>query len=238
MKVAWFSTGASSFIAAYLVKESLDKIIYIHIDDQHPDSLRYLKDCEKALGMEIEILKSQYNSVDRVVRQFKYINGVAGAPCTKVLKKRVRSEWEDNHKLDPMTYVWGYDLAERHRATRLMESMDNVMHEFPLITNELTKTDVHAIARNLGVKRPAMYDLGYSNNNCIGCVKGGKGYWNKIRVDFPEIFEARARLERLIGASCINGVYLDELDPSAGRMEDEILEDCNIFCQLQMDKFK
>lgn len=31
-----------------------------------------------------------------------------------------------------------------------------------------------------------MYDLGYANNNCIGCVKGGIGYWNKIRIDFPE----------------------------------------------------
>ncbi len=37
-----------------------------------------------------------------------------------------------------------------------------------------------------------MYDLGYPNNNCIGCVKGGMGYWNKIRKDFPEVFQKRA----------------------------------------------
>jgi len=80
-----------------------------------------------------------------------------------------------------------------------------------------------------------MYDLGYSNNNCIGCVKGGMGYWNKIRIDFPQVFKERAELERLIGASCINGVYLDELDPNRGRMEDEIMEDCSIFCQLAMN---
>ena len=235
MKVAWFSTGASSFVATYLVKDSVDKIVYIHIGDQHPDSMRYLKDCEKVFGMKIEILHSQYETVERVVRQFKYINGVGGATCTKVLKKRVRKEWERQFKGQDITYVWGYDLQEKHRATRLSDNMSNFKHEFPLIDNGLTKNDVHAIAKKLGVKRPVMYDLGYSNNNCIGCVKGGMGYWNKIRIDFPQVFKERAGLERLIGASCINGVYLDELDPNRGRMEDEIMEDCSIFCQLAMN---
>jgi hypothetical protein len=81
-----------------------------------------------------------------------------------------------------------------------------------------------------------MYDLGYKNNNCVGCVKGGMGYWNKIRVDFPEVFKKRAELERLIGASCINGIYLDELSPDRGRIEDEIMEECSIFCQLHLNE--
>lgn len=231
-KVAWFSCGASSFLAAYLSKP--DEIIYIHIDDQHEDSLRYLHDCEKLLGKEIKILQSfQYTSVDDVVRKTKYINGVAGAMCTNVLKKRVRKLWEKQNKGINLTYVWGFDLDEKHRAERLIYSMTAFKHEFPLIDSSLTKKDIHGICERLGLKRPAMYDMGYSNNNCIGCVKGGMGYWNKIRVDFPEAFKLRAESERFIGASCINGIYLDELDPSAGRMEKEIMEECGIFCQLQ-----
>jgi len=27
----------------------------------------------------------------------------------------------------------------------------------------------------------------------------GIGYWNKIRVDFPEVFKKRCKMERLIG---------------------------------------
>ena len=54
---------------------------------------------------------------------------------------------------------------------------------------------------NLGIKRPAMYDLGYGNNNCIGCLKGGMGYWNKIRIDFPEVFDRYSSLERETGHS-------------------------------------
>lgn len=82
----------------------------------------------------------------------------------------------------------------------------------------------------LGLKRPKMYDMGYPNNNCVGCVKGGMGYWNKIREDFPDIFERRARQEREIGHSCIRGVFLDELDPNAGNVNTEIFPQCSFAC--------
>lgn len=58
------------------------------------------------------------------------------------------------------------------------------------------------------------------------------GYWNKIRVDFPDVFERRARQERAIGHSCIRGIFLDELDPNRGRIENEVMGDCDITCQL------
>ena len=49
-----------------------------------------------------------------------------------------------------------------------------------------------------------MYRMGYSNANCIGCVKGGEGYWNKVRRDFPEQFEELAAVQEAIGS----GAYL------------------------------
>lgn len=232
MKVCWFSSGVSSFIAAYLVKDTLDQAMYIHIDDQHPDSLRFIHDCERVLGMEIKPLQSRYKSVGNVIQQFRFINSRYGAKCTDVLKKRVRKEWEYENRDIPLTYVWGYDCTEPHRADQMRELDPKHDHEFPLIDNGLTKQDAHGILKNLGIKRPVMYDLGYQNNNCIGCVKGGMGYWNKIRVDFPEVFAERARQEREIGHTCIKGIYLDELDPNRGRMQDEILEDCGIMCLL------
>lgn len=145
----------------------------------------------------------------------------------------MRKEWE-LQQTEPLTYVWGMDCAERGRADAIIETMANMEHEFPLIDLGLEKKEAHAICEDVGVKRPLMYDLGYSNNNCIGCVKGGMGYWNKIRVDFPEVFESRARLERDIGHSCINGVFLDELNPKAGRMSDEILPECGLFCVIAL----
>jgi len=232
MLVSWFSTGVSSFIATYLERNNIDKIIYTHINDQHSDTLRFLHDCEKALGKEIEILQSPYESVNNVIQTFRFINGPYGAKCTDILKKRVRKKWEKGKK--DLTYIWGFDLEEKHRADRIVESMPQFEHKFPLIEQELTKEDCHGMLQRLGIKRPAMYELGYRNNNCIGCVKGGMGYWNKIRVDYPEVFAERARQEREIGHSCISGTYLDELDPTAGKIQDEVMEDCGIYCQLNL----
>ena len=86
---------------------------------------------------------------------------------------------------------------------------------------------------------PAMYRLGYDNANCIGCVKGGAGYWNKIRRDFPERFEQIAAIEEAIGPSAYlfrdrdtNERYsLRDLDPLSGR-HDEPLPSCSFFCEI------
>ena len=242
MFVSWFSAGVSSFVATYLLREELDHILYCHIDEQHEDSIRFLRECEKALGKKIEILQSPYKSVENVINTFQFVNSRYGAKCTDVLKRRVRKEWEHGKK--NLTYVWGYDLEEKHRADRIEEIESEYKHRFPLIERGLKKSDCHGILRDLGIARPKMYRLGYPNNNCVGCVKGGMGYWNKIRKDFPETFKKRAMQEREIGKTCltevINGetkqLYLDELDPNRGRMNKEIMEECGFLCQLAFNE--
>lgn len=234
VKVCWISAGVSSFIAGYLERETIDKFIYIDIEDQERDSMRFIKECEKALGKNIEILKSPYGSVENAIRAAGVIKLQAGfAPCTAWLKKRVRKEWEEAHKDEEITYIWGFDTEEVARAERLIESMPQYKHIFPLIENHITKESAHAILESLNIKRPKMYDLGYPNNNCIGCIKGGMGYWNKIRKDYPEVFKARAKLERDIGHSILKECYLDELDPKRGRNK-EIMPQCDIFCMLNI----
>lgn len=236
LKVGWISAGVSSFVSCYLERDTIDKLIYIDIDDQHSDSMRFIKDCEKVLNKKIEILKSPYRNVENAIRAGGYVRFPATgfAPCTAYLKKRVRKKWEDEHKDYDITYVWGMDFNEQHRAERLEETMPQFNHCFPLIEKELTKANAHEICIELGIKRPLMYDLGYNNNNCIGCVKGGMGYWNKIRVDFPDVFASRAKLERKLNSSILKECYLDELDPKRGRMSAEIMPECNIFCQFNI----
>ena len=174
MKVVWLSSGVSSFVAGYLAKD-VDEWIYIDIEDQHPDSIRFIHDCEKVIGKKVTILNSLfYSNVEQVCLSVRYVNGVHGAPCTRALKKQVRKRWELDHMTDDLTYVWGMDCNEKNRAERIVQGFPEVKHEFPLIDKNLTKDDAHGICRQLGIKRPAMYDLGYNNNNCIGCVKGGQ----------------------------------------------------------------
>lgn len=96
-KVCWLSAGVSSFVGGYLA-EGVDEYIYIDIENQHPDSMRFIRDCERFLGKPVQVLKSPYGSVERVVKQFRCINTPYGSRCTQILKKRVRKEYEDAHK--------------------------------------------------------------------------------------------------------------------------------------------
>lgn len=230
--IAWFSAGVSSAVAVKLAIDQIDRIIYTHIEDQHEDTLRFVRDCESWFGKPVEITQSPYKSVENACIAHRFINSPSGATCTKLLKRRVRKVWEiKNQFFCHFAYVWGMDADEADRAERLTETMADTRHIFPLIEQGITKEKAHQILNAGGVKRPRMYDLGYSNNNCVGCVKGGMGYWNHIRKDFPEVFKARAEMERAIGASCINGVFLDELDPEKGRHAPPIVGDCGIFCE-------
>lgn len=170
LKVCWVSAGISSFMAGYLAG-NVDEWIYIDIADQHPDSIRFIKDCEKTIGKKIQILKSsEYRNVEECVKVFGGFKHAKGfTPCTNWLKKRVRKEWEDQHKDCEITYVWGFDVNERARADKTIEANPQALHEFPLIDKGLSKEEVHGLfTRIFDFPRPKMYEMGYSNNNCIG----------------------------------------------------------------------
>lgn len=229
-RIGWLSGGCSSFIACLLAE--VDEAIYIHVADQHPDTIRFLMEASRHLG-KVSVLQSfEFAGVDDVISEGYYINGPYGAACSLRLKRWVRERWEREHfDQAPFTYVWGFDATESARAERLRETMIEANHIFPLIDRGLTKEDCHQMCSDMGIDRPAMYELGYPNNNCIGCVKGGMGYWNKIREDFPKVFERRAKLEREIGHSCIKGMFLDELPPGKG-INKPIVPSCSLACAL------
>ena len=160
LKVCWISAGVSSFIAGYLSRETVAEFIYIDIKDQHPDSIRFIKDCEKVLGKPIKILYPEYGDVDTACRVGGFINRPkVGAYCTKFLKKRVRKQWELEHSDYEITYVWGFDHKEKNRAQRITDTYPEFTHEFPLIEYSLSKNDCHALVMDLGIRRPVMYDL-------------------------------------------------------------------------------
>lgn len=110
-----------------------------------------------------------------------------------------------------------------------------------LIESGLNKGNCLQILKNAGIELPVMYQLGYGHNNCIGCVKGQAGYWNKIRKDFPAVFERMANLERKLDVALCKTyagdgkrkrVFLDELSPTAGRYEEEPKMSCDLLCKI------
>jgi hypothetical protein len=128
--------------------------------------------------------------------------------------------------------VFGFaaDRREILRADRFREQNPEVDLRTPLIERGVTEADCLGIFDAVGIRLPAMHLLGYQNNNCIGCVKGG-GYWNKIRCDFPHVFARMAELEQHIGRPCsaTNGQRLPlvDLDPHVGRYSDKPNIECS-----------
>jgi len=230
----------SSAVATKIAIDRIDRIFYTHIDDHHEDTMRFVRDCEQWFGKKIDIVQSEFLSVEAACLHAGgkgYINGPTGAACTRILKRDLRKKIEYDFPVgEKVTYVWGFDNTESDRADRVCDHMIDFGHIFPLIDRGISKKHAHEILRASGIKRPAMYDLGYNNNNCIGCVKGGMGYWNHIRRDFPDVFQARSRLERTIGHSCIKGCFLDELDENTGIESKPIVDDCGILCGIMSIK--
>lgn len=150
-------------------------------------------------------------------------------------KKEVRKSFEKPTD----TQVFGYTIEEKRRLDRFIDANNNVKIWAPLIDFGLTKAECLEILERAEIALPAMYKLGYQNNNCIGCVKGGVGYWNKIRVDFPDVFQKRAEQSRRLGARLCNyqgkRMYLDELPPDAGNYPTEIMPECGIACEYVLD---
>lgn len=233
--IAWWSGGVTSAVATKLaLKKYTDVQIYFCETNQHHlDNLRFIKDCEKWYGQKINILtNTKWMSVEKVL-EHGYINGPGGAYCTKVLKKDVRIKLEKIVDFDCQVFGFEYESRQIKRGKRFTEQYPDSKAVFPLIDEEINKFKAMEILSEAGIELPAMYKLGYSNANCVGCVKGGKGYWNKIRNDFPEIFKRTAELERKAEHTCINGIYLDELDPDAGRFETIELPECGIYCEVE-----
>ena len=238
-RIVWFSCGVASAVAAHITLQRFDDVAVVYCDTsqtEHPDNLRFLRDCERWLGHPIELIRSNtYASVDDVFDRTRYMSGLAGARCTVEMKKVPRfnfQRWDDIH-------IFGYHAGEEGRARRLATQNPELNLEWPLLSSSLDKQDCHSIIRSAGIELPAMYKLGFRNNNCIGCVKAtAPDYWNKVRKLFPSVYQHRALLSREINARLTRKkvgkkwvrIFLDELEESNQLSFDEDLS-CGPDCK-------
>lgn len=250
--IAWWSAGiASSVVAKVAQAQYPDRELIIAYCDtsstEHPDNERFLRECEEWYGQKILRLRSsKYRDTWDVYERTRWLVGIQGARCTTELKKMVRREFERPGDL----HLFGFTADEPKRAKRFRDNNIELLSGFPLIDRGLTHADCAALLRAAGIQIPRMYAMGYRNNNCIGCVKGGMGYWNKIRVDFPEVFDRMARLERHLDVAIlkrhktVNGekvrvrVFLDELEPNAGRYAAEPAVECGLACGSTLEEIE
>lgn len=243
--ISWFSCGAASAVATKLAIQEHGEvdIVYQETNSEHEDNERFLIDCARWFGQSIRRLRSdKYFDIWEIFEKRRYLAGVSGAPCTSELK-RIPAERYIQHGKD--LEVFGYTADEVNRVEQFRTNNPERNIQAILVERGLTKEDCLGMIDRAGIEIPAMYRLGYTNNNCIGCVKGGMGYWNKIRVDFPDVFDRMAKMERELDAAICksyagNGkrkrIFLDELDPGAGNHLKEPRISCGIMCEIEAEK--
>lgn len=232
--VVWFSCGAASACAAKFSIEKYGKdsvsVVYCNtFSEEHQDNFRFMMDVEKWLETTVNVISSgKYKSPTEVFERTRYMSGPQGARCTVELKKIPRFEFQKTED----THVFGFtaDSNERKRIRRFEVNNPELKLDWILLDAGVTKAKCYKILTDARIKLPEMYIMGYKNNNCMGCVKASSpGYWNKIRTDFPEIFNSRAEQSRRLGCKLVilkgQRIFLDELPLGVGKFKNE-----NISC--------
>lgn len=203
--ISWFGAGAASAVASCLtVREFPEAIIaYCETNAEHPDNERFIADCVRWFNAPVTRLSnSEYLDTWDVWEQRRYLSGNDGAPCTGALKRQPREKFQQPGDV----HVFGYtaDKADIDRAIRLVRRYPKLVIKTPLIERGLDKAACLALVAAAGIELPAMYKLGFSNNNCVPCPKAsGKTYWAAVRLHFPEQFERMAKLSRELGARLV-----------------------------------
>lgn len=199
--ICQFSCGAASAVATKLVLTQYPAaeiiILNAFIAEEHPDNRRFLADCEIWFNAPITVVRnSKYNaSTHEVWKRNRYMIGEHGAPCSRALKRQLLAAFA---KPDDI-FVLGYTADEAKRFDAFLDANNGRRAWAPLIEYGLRKADVLAVVERAGLMLPEMYRLGFNNANCIGCPKGGMGYWNHVRKVFPEKFYQIAGIQETIG---------------------------------------
>jgi 3'-phosphoadenosine 5'-phosphosulfate sulfotransferase (PAPS reductase)/FAD synthetase len=238
----WFSCGAASAVAAKLTLNKFGdrcdvRVVNSPVAEEDADNRRFLLDVQHWLGIKIEIATNpkypQASCVD-VWEDRKFMSSPYGAPCTQILKKQARYAWQDVNK--PQWHVLGFTADEQNRFDRF--TLTETENALPvLIDAKMSKRDCFAALKAADIKLPAIYDAGYPNANCIGCVKASSPtYWNHVRQQHPEVFDQRARQSRRLGTKLVRvknqRIYLDELNPSARGAPLKSMDiECGLFCE-------
>lgn len=240
-RVRWIS-GAASAIATRLdlIANPGGVVAHCETGSEDEDTDRFIRDCETWLGVEITRLKSEeFADTWAVWEKRRYMSGIAGAPCTSELKIAPRLAFQ----LPGDVNVFGYtaDRRDAERAKHFAANYPDTAFSTPLIRRGLTKAACLAMIIKAGIKPPRVYEMGFSNANCIPCVKAtSPSYWALVRKEFPDQFARAAAMSRDLGARLVilsreNGKnvrgFIDEV-PANQPVTDAIAPSCDFLCHI------
>lgn len=242
--ICWFSGGITSAVACKLAIDKYGKenciVIMQDTMNEHEDTYRFIKDCEKWYGLKIQMtMNEDYESIQDCWRKHKSLNVATGSICSYKLKRVVRERIEKTIDYKHQVFGFEYHNREINRAKAMKLNYPKTNPIFPLIENKMSKIDCINFVESNGIKKPKAYELGFNNNNCLktGCIQGGIGYWQKIQRDSPDKFEAMANMEHELTEAKGQQVTMlkDQAKPTIKRKPNETEEETRLRKQSMLD---
>lgn len=197
-----FSTGLASAVTLDMVQRKYGKkntiALITDTNWEDEDNYRFGDEVIKHLGANLVRVDEGRTPPD-IWLQGGYLVGPSGAPCTRKLKieqtiKFIKQQSEE------VTLFFGIGKDEEHRKYNLISRYASVGAKcvFPLIDYPETSSQIIDRVQNYwGIKKPRMYDLGFSHANCGGrCVKAGIKHFLLLMEVWPERFNELADIEQ------------------------------------------
>ncbi len=219
--IVWFSCGAASAVCAQIAVTKYSKAYEVEIvccdtrPSEHEDNYRFSEAVERWTGQLITYIRNpEFQTVDEVFEKHRYMAGPKGARCTVELKKKPRFAFANADDV----HVFGFTFDEQKRVREFEERNPDMKLKWLLIEEGIGKQGCYQIIKDAGIELPVVYQLGFDNNNCPGCVKStSPWYWDMTRTHFPEVFQRRCEQSRKLGVRLVElkgeRIFLDQLPP-------------------------
>jgi len=192
--IIMYSGGIGSWAAAKRVIEQHGKddvmLLFTDTKIEDADLYRFLRETSEKFGVELVWLADGRDPW-QVFRDVKWIGNSRIAQCSHLLKQKVAREWiESNFKPDEVMLYVGIDWTEIHRLPGIKKHWAPYNIEAPMCEPPYQdKHEMFRMLRKAGVRKPRLYELGFSHNNCGGfCVRAGQAHFINLLREKRDLY--------------------------------------------------
>jgi 3'-phosphoadenosine 5'-phosphosulfate sulfotransferase (PAPS reductase)/FAD synthetase len=193
--VVFFSGGIGSFFTAKRVIEKYGKenvhLLFTDTLIEDQDLYRFMDDAEKYFGIEIAKIADGRTPFE-VFKDTRFLGNSRLAKCSHILKQDTAKKWiKENFKPEDTVLYLGIDWTEEHRTAAPTRNWSPYKVEFPMCEEPyVTKDEMLDYLKEVNIKIPRLYKLGFSHNNCGGmCVRAGQGHFANLLEKLPDNYK-------------------------------------------------
>jgi hypothetical protein len=184
--------GSLATTKRILEKQNKNDVILLFTDTliEDEDLYRFLNETSDKFGCELVWLKDGRTPWE-VFKDVKWIGNSRIAQCSHKLKQKVAGDWiKANYKYDECILYVGIDWTEIHRLKSIVDNWKPYTMEAPMTKQPYhDKNIMFRELKESGIKKPKLYDMGFSHNNCGGfCVRGGQAHFINLLKENRELY--------------------------------------------------